>query len=229
MTISIAEWRYESKKTLKSFSESAEFDVNVILCKVLNKELNWCLANSEKRLTENELIHLTKKLDQLKKGTPLAYIVGETHFYESRIIVDKNVLIPRSETEIMVETALDWIFNHPKCEKIVDVGTGSGAILLSAMKKFPNLVGFGTDTSRNALNIAKQNMHLLQINNLFLTQMDCLNAFKTKFDVILANLPYIPTEEVRRLKVAKYEPVHSLDGGKMGVEIIFKLIKTESS
>jgi release factor glutamine methyltransferase len=92
------------------------------------------------------------------------------------------------------------------------------------MKKFPNLVGFGTDLSKNALNIAMENMHLLKINKLFLSQMDCLSAFKTKFDVILANLPYIPTEEVRRLKVTKYEPIQALDGGKRGVEIIFKLI-----
>jgi len=224
MTISIAEWRYQSIKTLKCFSESAEFEVNVILSKVLNKDLNWCLANSEKILTENELIHLTKKLEELKKGIPLAYIVGETHFFESRIIVDENVLIPRPETEIMVETALDWISNHPEIEKIVDVGTGSGAIVLSVMKKYPNLIGFGTDTSKKALDIAKKNMHLHQINKLFLIQMDCLNAVKTKFDVILANLPYIPAEEVKRLKVTKYEPIQALDGGKMGVEIIFKLI-----
>ncbi len=224
MTISIAEWRYQSKKTLKSFSESAEYDVNIILCKVLNKDLNWCLANSEKLLPENEIIWLTEKLDELKKGAPLAYVVGGTHFFESRIIVDKNVLIPRSETEIMVETALDWISNHPKIEKIVDVGTGSGAIVLSVMKKYPNLIGFGTDTSKNALNVAQKNMKLLQIDKLFLIQMDCLSAVKTKFDVILANLPYIPKEEVKRLKVTKYEPLQALDGGKRGVEIIFKLI-----
>lgn len=225
MTTSIAEWRYQSKKTLKSFSESAEFDINIILCKVLNKDLNWCLANSDRLLTENESTCLTEKLEEFKKGTPLEYVVGEAHFFETRFFVDENVLIPRSETEIMVETTLDWISNHPKIEKIVDVGTGSGAIVLSVMKKYPNLVGFGTDTSKSALNIAKKNMHLLQIDKLFLTQMDCLSAVKTKFDIILANLPYVPSEDVKRLKVTKFEPIQALDGGKMGVEIIFKLIE----
>lgn len=225
MTTSIAEWRYQSKKKLNSFSESAEIDINVILCEVLKQEMSWCLANSERMLTENELAQLTDKLEALIDGVPLAYVVGETSFFESRLIVDENVLIPRPETEIMVETALDWISNHPKSQKIVDVGTGTGAIVLSVMKRFPNLIGFGTDTSSKALNIAKKNMHLFQTNKLFLIQMDCLGAMKTKFDVILANLPYIPHEDVRRLKVTKYEPIQALDGGKMGIEIIFKLIE----
>lgn len=225
MTTSIADWRYQSKKKLKSISNSADSDLNVILCKVLNQDLNWCLANSEKLLSEDELSQLHYKFNALLEGVPLAYVVGETNFFESRFVVDKNVLIPRPETEIMVDTAINWISNNPKSEKIVDVGTGSGAIVLSVLKKFPNLVGFGTDMSKNALYIAMENMHFLQINKLFLTQMDCLSAFQTRFDVILANLPYIPSEDVKRLKVTKFEPIQALDGGKMGVEIIFKLIE----
>ncbi|HSM26003.1 MAG TPA: peptide chain release factor N(5)-glutamine methyltransferase, partial [Anaerolineaceae bacterium] len=225
MTTSIAEWRYKTKNEFTSISDTADIEINAILCEVLGKDLAWCLAHSEEELSEFDLVKLNQQIEKLRKGIPLPYILGEIEFFGHQFFVDSNVLIPRPETEILIENAIEWISSHRNIKKIVDVGTGSGAIVLSVLNEFPFLHGLGIDLSRSALEIAKINRINFSINQLDFLQMDCLKGLASKFDVILANLPYIPESEVRKLDVVKYEPFMALNGGENGIEIISKLIE----
>lgn len=224
MTISIAEWRYKTKNKLNSISDVVDSDIIAILCNVLGKDLAWCLAHSDENLNEQDLAQLNQMVEKLEIRYPLPYILGEIEFYGNHFNVDSTVLIPRPETEILVDLAIEWISFHPTVLKIVDVGTGSGAIILSVLKKFPHLYGLGIDISYQALKIAKKNRDRFSIRQLDFIQMDCLSGLENKFDVILANLPYIPDSEVYKLDVAKFEPLLALNGGENGIEIIKKFI-----
>ena len=223
--ISIAEWRYQSTQKLKAKQDSEDIEINAILTFVLQKDLAWCLTHPDVFIEASQQHELDQKLEQLLLGVPLPYILGRANFYNSSFLVDQYVLIPRPETELLVENAIQWIDKHPNIQKIVDVGTGSGVIILSIKKLFPKIRGFGVDISRNALQVATVNKKNLSVQATDFVQMDCLSGFNTKFDLILANLPYIPTNNVGNLDVSKYEPVLALDGGKEGLVIIKKFVK----
>jgi release factor glutamine methyltransferase len=224
MTISIADWRYQSKIKLAEVSETAEIEINAVLSKVLSRNLPWCLANSNIVLDPNIIEELNKKIDLLRSGIPLGYVLGEIEFFGLNFIIDENVLIPRPETELMVEAAIGWLDKHENAKKLVDVGCGSGAIIISLLKKFPDKKGWAVEISRAALNVSKKNMTYHEIKNLNFVQLDCLTGLQTKFDVITANLPYIPGDVLKELPVSKYEPEIALNGGKDGLEVINKLI-----
>ena len=225
MTINIAGWRYQSRKILAEVSETAEIELNAVLCKVLKKNLPWCLANSNFLLSQDEIQSLNNHLKSLMNGVPLAYVLGEIEFFGYHFAVDPNVLIPRPETELIVETAIKWLHLHEKAEKMVDVGCGSGAIMISILKNFPEKKGYGIDISKAALNISLKNREFHHIKHLDFVQMDCLQGIQTKFDLIVANLPYIPEGMLDDLQVSTFEPEIALNGGKDGLAVINKLIK----
>jgi release factor glutamine methyltransferase len=141
------------------------------------------------------------------------------------LYINSSVIIPRPETEIMVETALAWLKEHPSVHWAADVGTGSGCISLALAKSINNLFFFSTDISWNALSVAKQNIYKYHLgNSIFLVQTYLLDAFNIRFDLICANLPYIPTKELISLKVAQHEPHLALNGGEDGLDFIRGLI-----
>jgi release factor glutamine methyltransferase len=225
MTISIADWRYQSRKILFDISETAEIEINAILCKVLKKDLAWCLANLNFVLDQDAISELNKKLKSLQVGIPLPYVLGTIEFFGNQFLVDENVLIPRPETELLVETAIEWINRHDKIKSVIDVGCGSGVILISILKRFSQIKGFGLDISRSALNISMRNKNFHSIKHLDFVQMDCLGGIGSKFDVIVANLPYIPADHISGLNVSKFEPELALNGGEDGLMIINRLIE----
>ena len=224
MTISIAEWRYQSKNKISKISDTADVEINAILCKVIKKNLAWCLAHSDYLLNLSEITHLNSYLDDLASGVPLAYILGEIEFFGRTFIIDKNVLIPRPETELLVEAAKEWILNKKKLNKIIDVGCGSGIIIISLLSDFPSIKGVAVDISHGALTITNRNKMKHKIDNLDLIQSDTLSGIYSKFDIILANLPYIPESSLEKLAVSKYEPKLALNGGEDGLQIIKRLI-----
>lgn len=225
MTISIAEWRYQSRITLAEVSETAEIEVNAVLCAVLNKKLPWCLVNSNLKLNPDQIELLNGYLQSLLDGIPLAYILGKIEFFGFQFLINQNVLIPRPETELMVETAVDWLQQQENGDKVADVGCGSGVIIISILNNFPDKYGFGFDISRPALEIAKKNKELHHIKHLDFVQTDCLSGVQSKFDLIVANLPYIPTGNLQDLRVFKNEPEIALNGGKDGLAVINHLIE----
>jgi release factor glutamine methyltransferase len=224
MTIEVGQWRKVSYSRLADYSSDADIEILAILKNLLNKNTAWILANPDHIISPNEVEILDNRLERLIQGEPLAYIIKQIEFFTQTFYIENSVLIPRPETELLVEKALDWCGIQSKSVRLIDIGTGSGCIGLSILKYFPNMKGFGVDVSLSALRIAKKNKELLNINSFFLIKSDLLTAIKGKFDLVCANLPYIPSISLRDLKVSKFEPSIALDGGISGLEIIYKLL-----
>ena len=224
MTIDIGLWRKKSSNHLTGISGDAGVEVLALLKNVLNKDTVWILTNPEYILSGKELELLNIQFERLCQGEPLAYITNQIDFYDSRFYIENSVLIPRPETELLVEKALKWCNTQSKTITFIDVGTGSGIIGLSILKHFPDNVGFGIDISFGALRIAKKNKELLNIESFNLVQADLISIIKNKFDLVCANLPYIPSTPLQQLRVSKFEPKIALDGGQTGLEIIYRLI-----
>ena len=157
------------------------------------------------------------------KGEPNAYITGHREFYGLDFLVDKRVLIPRPETEILVEQALLRAKNFEN-PVIADVGTGSGAIAVSLAKNLPQAEIYAVDISKAALKAAGRNslQHGLQ-DRIKFVQGDLLEPVPVSVDIIVANLPYVITDEVPKVNTAGFEPEHALDGGPDGLDVIKRL------
>lgn len=181
------------------------------------------LAHPEIEITSEEHHTLQSALDRLLQGVPLPHVLGQWEFYGRTFMVSPDVLIPRPETELLVERALTLTTGLTQ-PRIVDVGTGSGAIAITLAAESPQACVLATDISRPALQIAQPNAQHHSINDLTLIQADLMQPLTGPFDLICANLPYIPTQTLRRLSVAKWEPVLALDGGASGLDLIDRLL-----
>jgi len=181
------------------------------------------LADMTKKIESDHLIRIEKFLCERKKGKPLAYITEKKEFYSQEFFVNNNVLVPRPETEVLVEKALSIIDKRKDITNILDMGTGSGIIGLTIAGRTTKHV-ICADISEKALNVARKNA--LAVNTGAHVDFICTNLFAgikegRYFDMILANLPYIPDEEWNGLMVdvRDFEPRRALCGGKDGVEI----------
>lgn len=224
MTINIASWRAEKLKKCAWKGDLSSIEINAILCHTLDKSLDWCLRNPHEMISLDDLHRLEEKIDRLLAGEPLAYLTGMQEFYGNKFYVNPEVLIPRPESEMLVDLALSWLSAHPESE-IVEVGCGSGAVIISILKQIHTCRGFGLDISLPALRVAKKNCKSHKVKSLNLAQMDALQSLSYRFDLIIANLPYIPTAKLDKLEELKYEPRIALDGGEDGLIVIRKLIQ----
>jgi release factor glutamine methyltransferase len=197
-------------------------DAQTILAHVIGKPREHIIAHTEDPLDDLQLHTFDKLLALRIHGMPLAYIIGRRAFYDRDFVVNPQVLIPRPETEHVVEEAIDW--GKPRgAVRIIDVGTGSGVIALTVAAKLPQAQVYAADVSSAALMLARENMRAL--TNVQLIQTDLLEPFGGQFDVICANLPYIATGEMNILDVARFEPHVALDGGDDGLFLIRKLLQ----
>lgn len=187
------------------------------------------LANMDKELENANLSQIEKLIEERRGGKPLAYITEKKEFYSQDFFVDKNVLVPRPETEILVEEALNILDKRKSITDILDMGTGSGAIGLTiALRTLKRVIC--VDVSEKALEVAAKNAYTMGVNNR--AHLLCSNLFSgikegTKFDMILANLPYIADEEWGGLMadVRDFEPKKALCGGKDGTEIYQEFLR----
>jgi len=224
MTTRLSDWRLRSIRSLKPFSSEADIEVNAILKAVLGQDLAWILINPGFILTTDQIAQLTEQLDKLIDKNPLAYILGNSDFYGLNFVISPDVLIPRPETELLVEEAILWGKNQPQKIKLLDVGIGSGCIALTIMEHLPGSVAIGIDISFQALLIARINSKRLNIQTISFLNSDLAHCVKHKFDLICANLPYIPSDDVDCLFHSRFEPKLALDGGKTGTEIVERLL-----
>ncbi len=190
---------------------------------MLHQPKSWILTHNEYALNFTEIHTLQSELDQLLRGVPLPHILGEWDFYGRSFYVSPAVLIPRPETEVLVERALSLAggLDNPL---IADIGTGSGAIAVTLAAECPQGTLVATDISRPALTVAARNAHRHHQDRISFVQADLLQPFNTKFNLICANLPYIPTSILEELPVAHWEPVLALDGGINGLDLIKRLL-----
>lgn len=207
---------------LMGASGSPRMDAQLILSHVIDKPREYLIAHGEHTLTDLEAQTFQKLLTLRTKGMPIAYILGERPFFDRTFRVTSHVLIPRPETEHLVEAAIAWAKDKPSI-RLVDVGTGSGIIALTLAAHLPNSRVIATDVSAAALIVARDNGEGL--NNVDYVQSDLLAAVNGLFDMICANLPYIATGEMNVLEVAKFEPHVALDGGDDGLVLIRRLLE----
>jgi release factor glutamine methyltransferase len=206
---------------LMGVSGSPRLDAQLILAHVIDKPREYLIAHSEQTLSDLELHTFDKLLTLRARGMPIAYILGHRPFFDRSFRVTPHVLVPRPETEHLVEAALKWTKGRGAI-RAVDVGTGSGAIAVSLAAHLPKARVIATDISHAALLIARENA--ADLANLSYVQADLLAPLRGPLDVICANLPYIATGEMQVLEVAHFEPHVALDGGADGLDLIRRLL-----
>lgn len=216
-------------QAVESLSPTASLDAQVLLAHILGKTRAWVLAHPDAELGEEQVIQLEQASARLGTGEPLPYILGSWEFFGLEFAVTPDVLIPRPETELLVEHALSWLRARPERRRAADVGTGSGCIAIGLASQIPDLQVIATDISPSALWVAKQNtlrygleqrIHLVQAN-LF---AGFRPAYNMQFDLICANLPYIPERTLETLSVSQWEPRLALCGGDDGLDLIRRLL-----
>jgi len=185
-----------------------------------------------RKLNQRQLIKINRWAKERARRRPLAHIIEKTWFREIELKITPAALVPRQETELLVEEAIKIIAGEPAIKKILDLGTGSGAIILSLayeLKDLPRKLQFyGSDISPSALALARKNARLLGFKNQIIFRGgDLLTPFKDeKFNLIICNPPYIPTKDLKKLmpEVSRYEPRIALNGGSQGLQIIEKIL-----
>ena len=226
MTTTIGEVLRQAIAQLQGVSATPRQDAQSILGQVLNQPREYLIAHAEDVVSNLQLHTFEKLLALRRNGMPLAYIIGRRAFYDRDFAINPHVLIPRPETEHIVEAALDWAKGHGPI-RLVDVGTGSGVIALTLAAKLPTAQIYATDVSSAALLVACENA--ANLTNVRFVQGDLLAPLRGPFDVICANLPYIATGEMNILDVARFEPHVALDGGPDGLVLIRRLLEQAPS
>jgi release factor glutamine methyltransferase len=205
-------------------------DSEILLSKAINKDRKFIILNLDKEVEENNYIVFKKLIIERIKGKPIAYLTGKREFWKFEFDIDENVLIPRPDTEVIVEQVLK-IFKNKNKLNFLDIGVGSGCILLSILKEKKNFLGTGIDISNESLKICAINAYKLGIKNrvkLFKSDID--NFTNGKYDLIISNPPYIKKLDLKYLDrdVINFEPKLALDGGLDGISEIRKVIDRSS-
>ncbi|MFA6037328.1 MAG: peptide chain release factor N(5)-glutamine methyltransferase [Legionellales bacterium] len=194
----------------------------ILLAHVLKKNVAYLYTHPEKFLTDDERKLFQSLIQRRKQGEPIAYILGEQEFYSLNFKVTQDTLIPRPETELLVDEALKLIGNKP-C-KVLELGIGSGSVAITLAKLKPNIHMLATDISQEALDVAINNAHAHQVNNIeFLLSDWFKNIPAQKFDLIISNPPYI-AEHDPHLAALKFEPRRALTSGETGLDALSDII-----
>jgi len=206
--------------------QEASSSLYAIIEKHSRHSREWLIANQDLELDEETLSLLEQDLQSLLQGNPLAYILGKWEFYGLPFFVNANVLIPRPETELLVENALVYLTQQKSNNYLaVDVGSGSGCIAVSIAHHQPSVKFLAIDISFPALQVAQHNIQEHDLSDhIFPIQNDLLQGITAKFDLICANLPYIPHAALENLVVSQFEPKLALDGGNDGLLFIRQLM-----
>jgi release factor glutamine methyltransferase len=203
--------------------ETPELDARVLIAHALGSDHAGLAAAAGRSLDATEREAMTRLAERRLRREPVARIVGVKEFWSLRLQVDSTTLVPRPETETLVEAALAEIGSvgdRTRPLRIADVGTGSGAILLALLSELPNAFGVGTDTSFGALHVARHNARNLQLGRAAFVACDFGTALGGLFDLVVANPPYIASDEIATLapEVRDYDPPAALDGGPDGLD-----------
>ncbi len=207
-------------------NDTPALDAQLLLCAVLGVERGYLLAHPEHPLTDEQQALYAALVTRRAAGEPLPYILGRRAFYDREFIVAPGVLIPRPETELLLEQALAYVQARPDA-RVVDVGTGSGALAVTLAALCPQAQVCATDISLAALEIARRNAALHHANVTFY-EGDLLRPLiehERQVEVVMANLPYIASGDLAGLEVSRHEPLLALDGGADGLDVIRRLLE----
>ena len=200
-------------------------DSEILLSKTLNKTREDILINLDQKISTKNILTYKEYLKRRSNNEPIAYILREKEFLSKKFYIDKGTLIPRPETELLVDKILK-IYKEKKIS-ILDIGTGSGCIIISLLSNLKNSYGIGIDISKNAILTAKKNALKYKLSTRLKFFNKSLNSiFSKKFDLIVSNPPYIDSKDIKNLSddIKRYEPRIALDGGNDGLDLIRKVI-----
>ena len=212
----------------KNNISSYKIDTEILLTKCLNTSKEKLILNLERKIDSKLYKKFVEKLERRKAREPIAYILNQKEFWKYDFYVDKNVLIPRPETEHLVEETLK-IISKNESKRLLEIGIGSGCLIISILKNRSNCTAIGLDCCERAVKIANINANLHHLKNrIKIIKTDVDNFSVGKYDLIISNPPYIDKHQLKYLGVSEYEPLKALNGGINGIEIIFKVILKSS-
>ena len=209
---------------------TAKLDTEILMAKALKKDRKYIILNNKENLNDKNLKYFNKLIKERASYKPIAHLINKKFFWNNEFFVNKNTLIPRPDTEVIVEQVLK-LTKHKNMMNILDIGVGSGCILLSILKERKNFYGTGIDISKNALDICKINAKRLKVDGRTKFYKSDIDKFmEGNYDLIISNPPYIKSCELKYLEsdVIKFEPKLALDGGVDGLSEIRKVIKKSS-
>ena len=210
----------------KNFIKSANLDTEILLSKILKKDSKFLILNPAKNLDKKNIFDFKNLVDERSKGKPVAYLTGIKNFWKNKFKIKKNVLIPRPDSEIIIEAALKATKNKTNLN-ILDIGVGSGCLLLSILNDKKGFYGTGIDLSKDCIELSKMNASMLKISKrvkFYKSNVDNFNY--GKYDLIISNPPYIKKLKLKYLEkdVFGYEPKLALNGGIDGTSEIKRVI-----
>ena len=214
--------KFLKKKKIKN----PYLDSELILSKVINKKREEILLNTNNKLKKKDITKFKNYLLRRYEKEPMAYILGYKHFWKYKFLTNKSVLIPRPDTELLLEETLKYL-PIEKTKKILDVGTGSGCIIVSLLKERPKCIATAIDISKNAIKVAETNAKLHQLENKINFININIDKYKSyNYDLIVSNPPYINSVELNRLDddIKFHEPKLALSGGSDGFRDLKKVI-----
>lgn len=226
MSMTLGQLRREALRRL-SGSPTPALDADLLITSILNIDRAWLLAHLDHVVQENSAERIEQALVRAAAGEPIAYILGRRGFYDLDLRVTPDALIPRPETELLLEEALRFAQGRAPLTA-ADIGTGSGALAVAFAVHVPQAEVYAVDVSAAALSLAEQNARLHQVSQrITFLQGDLLRPLMThgiQLDLLMANLPYIPSEIVPTLPVSVHEPALALDGGADGLDLVRRLL-----
>ena len=214
----------------KNRIRSAFLDCEILMAKVLKKSRNFIIMNPNEEINSDDYMNFKELIFSRTKNKPIAYITGEKSFWKYDFKVNNNVLIPRPDSEIIIENVLK-IYKKKSNINFLEIGVGSGCIILSILKEKKTFLGKGVDVSKECLKVCKENANKLGLlNRIKLFNSDIDNFHFGKYDLVISNPPYVKNLNFKDMddEVIKYEPKIALDGGLDGLSEIRKVIKKSS-
>lgn len=219
-----------TQRLLIAGCDTPRLDAELLLAHTLQQGRSWLYLHPKDALNPRQLETFTKLVARREEREPVAYIIGRKEFFALDFLVNRHVLIPRPETELLVETAIEIVENNNNRNLLMaDIGTGSGCIAISLAKHLPDAVVFAGDISCQALQLAKQNaIHNQVTSQVLFFAGDLMAPLSAKVEMIVSNPPYVRQSELMAAsmmpEVKQHEPRLALDGGQDGLAIIGKLL-----
>ena len=216
----------KASQTLRSHNIlSHELDAQILLSDIMGVKREYLITNDQMIVSKKIIDKYNSAIERRIKREPIAYIIGKKEFWSKDFIVNKSTLVPRPETELLIYKIIN--FYKKKKVNILDIGTGSGCILITLLKELVKARGLGIDISSKAIKTAKINASNFDLNNRVEFKVFDINKFIIgKYDLIVSNPPYIPSKDIKNLSkdIINFEPRNALDGGYDGLDLIKKVI-----
>lgn len=219
---------FAEQELKRSNNLNSRLDSEILVSHLINIPRESIYSKLKENLPSNKTEELQNLVSRRVKKEPIAYILNNKEFWSTNFYVDRSVLIPRPETEVLIDLILSQINNKNNYLNILDIGTGSGCILISLLKELAKAKAIGVDKSSKAIAVAKKNSISQQVDNRTLFKNINLEEIKfdKKFDLIVSNPPYLPDVSLKNLnsEIKLYEPKIALQGGVQGVDFLYKII-----